>query len=113
MAVWGASSVAEVPVVRLGRWRVYEACDTKARHFAGHNLDRDTGRVSCAITAFEPALRRGRTESGRIYELVGEPSPEPDADAQYVWTVWCALNRLDAYVDVTREYALVPPSKPH
>ena len=104
MTVWVASPVATVPVVRLGRWRVYEAADTGHRHFAGCNLDRGTGRVSTAITAYEATTHRGCTQSGRVYELTGAPALDSDADAEYVWQAWCALNHVNAYVDVTDEY---------
>lgn len=113
MTVWVASPVAATPVVRLGRWRVYEAADARTRHFAGHNLDRDTGRVSSAITAYDAATHRGRTESGRVYELIGAPALQADVDAAYVWRAWCALNRVSAYVDVTHEYVDAPCAKFH
>ena len=113
MAVWEARPVADVPVVRLARWRVYEVADARSRHFTGHNIDRDTGRVSTAITAYDATTHRGCTQSGRVYELIGAPALDPDADAEYVWQAWCALNRVSAYVDVTREYAATPPSALH
>ena len=113
MAVWVASPGLAVPVVRLTRWRVYEAVDTRARHFAGHNLAKATGRVSSAIAEYDAATHRGRTESGRVYELIGAPALEPDADAEYVWRAWCALNWVSAYVDVTHEYIDAPPRKFH
>ena len=113
MAVWVASPVAAVPVVRLGRWRVYEAADTGHHHFAGRNLDKNTGRVSTAIREYDAAKRQGLTESGRVYELTGAPAAESDADAEYVWQAWCALNRVSSYVDVTHQYAGIPSTKAH
>lgn len=44
MTVCVPSSVAAVPVIRLERWRVYEAIDAATRRFAGRNVDRRTGR---------------------------------------------------------------------
>ena len=113
MEVRDALPVEQVPTVRLARWRVYETVDSGHRHFAGHNLDLGIHRVSSAITAYDPVLRRGRTESGRVYELLGEPAPEPDADAERAWQVWCALNGVPAAVDVTHEYVVAPPKTLH
>lgn len=106
-----ASPVAEVSSVQLARWRVYETSDGH-RHFAGHNVRRGTGRASTAIVAYDRAGRRGSTESGRIYELIGDPAVAADPDAEYVWSVWRALNGVIEYRDVTDEYlgGQVPPS---
>ena len=109
MTVWVASPVAEVPVVRLERWRVYEVAGAGSRHFAGHNLTKDTGRVSSTICEYDMVRRQGRTGSGRVYELVGAPALEVDADAEYVWRAWCSLNGVRAYVEVTDEYVLNAP----
>ncbi len=85
MAVWEARPVADVPAVRLARWRVYEVADTGHRHSAGRNLGQKTGRVSTAITAYDATAHRGCAQSGRVYEHIGAPALEPDADAEYVY----------------------------
>lgn len=35
------------------------------------------------------------TRSGRVYELVGEPGI--DLDAEYVWSMWCRGNEVASY----------------
>ena len=109
MAVWVASPVAEVANVQLARWRVYETSHGD-RHFAGRNVRRGTGRVSTAIVAFDAATRCGRTESGRVYALIGDPADVANPDAEYVWATWRALNRVAGWRDVTGEYAVGPSS---
>lgn len=101
MTVWVASPVAEVASVQLVRWRVYET-SAGDRHFAGRNVQRGTGRVSTAIVAFDAATQCGRTESGRVYELVGRPGRDTDGD--YVWGRWLKINGNPTWRDVSEEY---------
>ena len=111
MAVWVASPVSQVASVQLTRWRVHETVRGD-RHFAEHNVMPGTGRVSTAIVSYDPQVRRGRTASGRVYELVGAPAAAADPDAEYVWAAWCVLNRIVGYRDVTDEYEVGKPSSP-
>lgn len=99
MNIWSATPVNEVPELRLCDWCVYECKGAKTRHFVGYRLTEREGRVSSAIRQFDAATRRGVTESGRVYELVGRPGH--DADAAYVWRRWLALNNETAWEDMT------------
>ena len=101
MAIWKATSVMQTPQLKLVRWRVYEGEDG-ARHFVGYNITEGEGRVSSAVTSFDPATRRGVTASGRVYALVGPAGY--DADAEYVWRGWLTVN-VGAYHDVTDSVA--------
>ena len=42
---------------------------------------------------------RAVTQSGRIYELVGEPGSDPDTE--YVWREWVILNSVERWDDIT------------
>jgi hypothetical protein len=101
MTIWATTSVETVPHLRLCSWSVYECKGASTRHFVGYNMTEREGRVSSAIQQFDPATRRGVTESGRVYELVGRPGH--DADAEYVWRRWLALNQETAWDDVTED----------
>jgi hypothetical protein len=101
MNIWSATPVDEVPELRLRDWSVYECKGAGTRHFVGYNMTECEGRVSSAIQQFDPATRRGVTESGRVYELVGQPGH--DADADYVWQRWLTINHETDWNDVTED----------
>ena len=72
--------------------------DTGERRLVG-TRDDFTGRVSTAVTTFDPRRMVATTESGRIYQLRGAPGH--NADAQYVWEQWCLVNGVLKSSDVT------------
>ena len=111
-------SVNERPTIRLQAWRVLaveglsHSTHGVTHHFVGYDIDGGEGRASTAVQVFDPATRKGRTESGRTYELLGKPGR--DMDAQYVWNRWKKLNGTGPETDVTERYLpVVPfPSRP-
>lgn len=101
-AIWGVAPVAEEPEIRLYNWSIRAVLPERTRHFVGWNRASREGRVSSAIVTFDPATRRGVTERGRVYELVGPPGTHPDAE--YVWGRWLQLGEvLEGFEDVTAE----------
>ena len=106
MTVWNVASVNGEPEIVLVRWRVMET-DTGERHLVGARDD-FTGRVSTAITKFDPLRMVATTESGRIYQLRGAPGH--NADAQYVWEQWCLGNGVRKSSDVTTAVYAEPKS---
>ena len=55
---------------------------------------------------------RGITRSGRVYQLGGPASHDPDADC--VWAVWARLNQVPWFRDVTGEIeTMLKPSRLH
>jgi len=98
MPTWQVAALAAEPEIRLVEWRIMET-DRSERHFIGARLDNGTGRVSTAIVEFDPDGMTGVSQSGRVYELVGPPGWNENAD--YVWSVWRAVNRVSCYADVT------------
>ena len=101
MPMWRASPVSVEPEVVLVSWSVVEA-QTGERHFVGYCVRNRQGRVSSAIKSFNLQTRQGVTRSGRIYLLEGEPGR--DADADYVWERWAAVNGVTSTRDVTHEF---------
>lgn len=98
MAIWRTRSIEEVPEVTLVCWRVFET-DKGELHFVGARSERGTGRVSSAIVKFDTSARAGVTRSGRRYVLQGAPGN--DTDGGHVWAVWCQVNGVSSYRDVT------------
>ncbi|WP_185642720.1 hypothetical protein [Burkholderia sp. Bp9140] len=98
MPIWRLPSVEEVPDVSISSWRIFEI-DAGTRHFVGADTLDFTGRVSSAITIFDPVTLRGQTRSGRVYQLVGKDGWS--IDAEYVWKRWCDVNEVRSYSDVT------------
>ncbi|AZU58145.1 hypothetical protein DOT66_24130 [Ralstonia pseudosolanacearum] len=101
MAIWNIPSVTADPEVSIGRWRVLEVEDG-TRHFVGADERDFSGRVSSAIVAFDNKTLRGKTTSGRIYQLVGNSGRSEDAD--YVWQRWCDVNHVRSFSDVTAQF---------
>jgi len=101
MAIWAPASINEEPEITLIRWSVM-ALEDGSRHFVGARDD-NTGRVSSAIREFDRKTMTGRTRSGRVYRLKGHPGF--DADAYYVWQIWCMHNDIapGTYANVTEE----------
>jgi hypothetical protein len=98
MTIWNVDGVDGEPEITLVRWRILET-DEGDRHLVGAREDDFTGRVSTAITTFDPSRMVAVTRSGRTYQLRGEPGY--NADAQYVWERWCAVNSVQKSSDVT------------
>src|SRR5262245_60139722 len=100
MPIWKVRSISEQPSIALARWRVLET-QTGARHLVGWNIEDAEGRVSSALTGFDQRRLRGVTQSGRTYQLEGEPGY--DADAQEVWNGWRVVNSVSSERDVSRD----------
>lgn len=100
MPMWNVEDVKGEPQIVLIRWRVLET-DTGERHLVGTREDDLTGRVSTAVTNFDPGRMLAATESGRIYRLRGAPGY--NADAEYVWEQWCLVNGVQQSKDVTTD----------
>lgn len=103
MSIWKPLPVSELSVIPLSRWRIFELSDG-TRHFVGTDMFDRSGRVSSPIVAFDAATMRGTTQTGRIYELVGQQGWS--LQAEYVWKRWCELYDVTSYSDVTEWVAL-------
>src|SRR5882757_2075224 len=69
---WRTSSVEVLPKVKLRGWDIKK--DRQGNlYFVGHRSSDGWLRVSTAIVEFDAEERRGRTQSGRVYELLGPP----------------------------------------
>jgi hypothetical protein len=89
MPVWSTIPVDEQPEITLIQWRVFEASNGN-RYFNGWAIENREGRVSSAIIEFDNETMRGRTSSGRVYQLKGRQGYS--VDAQYVLGVWLKVN---------------------
>jgi len=87
------------PVAFLRPWQVLELEDGSRHLCGGEGLF--GGRVSSAVMSIDHETATAVTQSGRIYELVGEPGS--DADTDYVWKRWSAGYNVVRWTDVTLE----------
>lgn len=106
-SIWVISSVPhELDVIKLHDWRVYEIQqadrETRTRHFVGSVGRDDDGQNSSAIVRFDPATRRGESECGRIYQLMGR-GMGIGASADYFWAIWRRKSGATGVIDVTPE----------
>jgi hypothetical protein len=100
MPIWRIAPVNEEPAVSLLQWSIRETNDG-TRHFIGSDERDSTGRVSSQVITFDRVTLRGQTQSGRVYQLIGQPGRS--SNAEYVWERWCKVNNVASYTDVTRK----------
>ena len=105
--IWRPADVTQEPETKLVDWQVYkvylEQLGEYTMHFNGYTLDAyGEGRVCSPVVEFDKNTMRGVTKSGRIYELVGAPGFNHDAD--YVWCRWLGLNGSLEFVCITDEF---------
>jgi hypothetical protein len=92
MPVWRTRPVSDEPTIELESWRIFETADG-LRFFCGYNRKAWEGRGSNVILSYDPETRVGRSRTGRIYKLIGEP--RFNRDAQAVLEAWCSIHRID------------------
>ena len=104
MPIWTATPIEQTPELSLARWTIREVQPRNTRHLVGYNLTEQEGRVSSHITGYDAERHRVTTESGRVYELVGDPGYNDDAE--YVWESWCRRlgTQAASWTDVTHDY---------
>jgi hypothetical protein len=101
--VWKVPPVEMVPRIILYSWSIRECTvnHMQSRHFVGYNLAEREGRVSSLIVEFDLNARCGITRSGRVYELVGDPGK--NLDAEYTFNVWQHMCGVTKILDVTEQ----------
>lgn len=101
-SVWSVAPVTEQPELELEHWQVMQLPNGD-RHFVGWNVTDREGRASSKISEFDTTTARGRTDSGRVYQLLGRTGS--DRDALHTWRRWMRVNgAVEAdVVDVSAE----------
>lgn len=87
-SVWKVDSVTDQPEITLTRWSIRHASD--GDHFVG--TTHGAGRVSTPVVSFDATTKKGKTHSGRVYELVGEPGHS--GDAEHTWAMYKSINKI-------------------
>jgi hypothetical protein len=97
---WLIRSIDMEPEATLQSWSV-RATPKGQRHFCGRTIEGSAsqGRVSSPIIHFDPARKRGRTVTGRVYQLRGPAGSSPDVD--YLWQRWLRINGFSDWTDAT------------
>lgn len=103
---WTLTSISQAADCTLDAWSVYEVpFDGEhrvwTRHFVGFKREGGRGQVSSPVQQFDPSSRRGRTRSGRVYELAG--SCGINADTLAAWGLWKTEYAIGGERDVTAE----------
>jgi hypothetical protein len=98
MPIWRTHPVEEQDSLTMRSWRIVELPEGD-RHLVGFCVENFEGRVSSVIRTFDPQALRAVTSTGRVYTLCGRPGV--NADAEYVWNRWLALNAQAMWTDVT------------
>ena len=101
--IWPIASVLDCPEITLRQWQIFEVQfpqkPNRTRHFVGYSVHDRAGQVSSEIKQFDPKTMRGVTESGRVYQLLGLPGW--NADAEHTWRRWKSICSVTSEVDVT------------
>lgn len=107
--IWNATTVESEPQKWLKSWQVYKVVEAKVQpevfgyHLVGFDVQGGHGAVSSKVGQFDPVNMCGITNSGRVYQLVGMPGSDPDA--QYTLNGWAAANQVTVN-DATEEFIL-------
>lgn len=96
-SVWLATPITQTPSIELSCWSVWAIGEKY--YFVGYNETEREGRVSSAIRGIDPKTLRGVTDSGRTYQLLGEPGHDPDG--MYIWQIILRNSRISTAEDVT------------
>jgi len=111
--IWQTPSVNEVPTKWLQRWQIYKVTkasrspDSFGLHFIGYEFSDGYGAVSSKIESFDPVKMCGVTNSGRVYQLVGLPGSDPDAQHTLQgWAKWNGVVVQDATEEFIRHYEI-------
>ena len=101
---WTVTTISEAANCTLDAWSVFDVPfdgegHAWTRHFVGFRREGGRGQVSSPVEQFAPGSRRGRTRSGKVYELPGDSGFNPDAMA--TWGLWKAVNAIRVERDVT------------
>lgn len=111
--IWSANSVVAEPQKWLKNWQVYKVVKADIQqelfgfHFVGFDILGGHGAVSSKLEKFHPVNMCGVTASGRVYQLVGIPGF--DDDAQYTLSGWSARNKVvveDATLEFIEQYKI-------
>lgn len=99
---WLIRSIDLEPQATLERWSVRQT-PRGHRHFCGRTLEGaySESRISSPVVDFDPVRLRGRTATGRVYQLHGPAGTSPDSD--YLWQRWLRINGFSEWQDVTGE----------
>lgn len=81
-------SLRAEPEAFLAHWAIVEV--SGRHHFTGRRTDRDCVRITTEIVEFDFSARRGRTRSGRVYHLAGNPgmNEQDIADLNCIQSDW-------------------------
>ena len=105
--IWAQPNVEEVPEQILDSWLIVKVVKAIAHeevfgfHLVGRDVNERNGAVSSKLINFDPRMMRGKTNSGRVYQLIGRPGT--DADAAYVLSNWCQINQVEI-MEATNEF---------
>ena len=100
--MWKPTPVESEPVTRLAQWRAHKVQNINGEwdlHF--HGYAGYEGRVCSKVVEFDKGKMIGRTRSGRLYELIGEPGV--NGDAEYVWGNWLHMYGNPQIEDISEE----------
>ncbi|MDE0854492.1 MAG: hypothetical protein OSA97_08710 [Nevskia sp.] len=90
-SVWRNAPVGDEPEIVLIDWTIEKDTAGNA-YFVGTRPEDGSGRLSTAIVELDLERRRGRTRSGRVYELIGPAGYS--ANGEYVWSLYRVANGI-------------------
>lgn len=98
-----SASVELIPTVKLEDWSIQELQTDKGNEYYFCGRIDGRGRVSTKIIEWYPQGKIGKTESGRIYQLIDEPGDPSSFELQLIQLILIIKYQAIAYRDVTIE----------
>ena len=90
---------------QLSQWRVFEVNlpgrTDRTRHFAGYSVALRVPKVAGPIVEFDPAMKRGTDDSGRVFVLIGVSRGSADVDKE--WDAWVCRTGATVVKDVSKD----------
>lgn len=98
-----SNSVELRPIIELEDWSIHEirTLAGEGYYFCGRIDER--GRISTRIVEWCPQSKIGKTESGRIYQLINKPGDPRSLELQLIQLALIIKYRPIEYRDVTTE----------
>ena len=103
MSVWNVAPVDSQPELTLIRRQMIEVQlpDITQHYLVGYCLQNNEGRVTSAVSHFNPRTLTAVTHSGRTYQLSGPPGN--DRDACYVCERLAANSGITEWTDTAEQ----------
>ncbi len=98
-----SDSVELIPIIRLEDWLILELKTLEGEGYYFCGRVNGLGRISTKIVEWYPQRKVGKTESGRIYQLIDKPGDPWSLELRLIQLALINKYQSIEYRDVTTE----------